>query len=398
MALVSPLRGFPVLEEALRTSPGPAAPFGDCHVLAVQHVHTSMVPLVEALRLGGAEVGRITVVGKSYSTRPRAVAALREGGVTVVDPGRMEDPGRSYEVELEQQVTTVLADLRTRTARSGTTLLVLDEGAVAGKVLTRMPALAARARVVEQTTRGARWLETAHVPFPVVDVARSAAKATLEGPLVARCMAVGLRRILGETSRTAHRVGIVGYGRMGARLAGELAGEAEILVSDTDAAQLRRARADGYRVCPRDELLPAVDVLVGCTGGPILDERALAGRTAPLLLVNGASSDIEFALWHTRRPEAIVSGADAATPWTNHYAVDPARRVILAAGGFPSNFYGTGEPLTARQFQLTRALMLAGAIQAGRLTAPGLTPLDSAVQVALSASYASAMSRPPGTS
>src|SRR5436190_24073591 len=80
------------------------APFRGRSVLAVQHVHSSLLPLVDALCAGGADRARITVVGKSYSTRMPAVAALRASGVTVVDPHRMTDPRRSYEEELSERV------------------------------------------------------------------------------------------------------------------------------------------------------------------------------------------------------------------------------------------------------------------------------------------------------
>ncbi|MEV0135509.1 hypothetical protein AB0H83_44550 [Dactylosporangium sp. NPDC050688] len=385
---------FPVLHDTLHEATQTnRAPFADRHIVFVQHLHSSILSLVDAVLLGGADAGRVTVVGKSYSTRPAALDGLRHRGVRVVDPQRMTDPRRSYEVELEQHVTTVLQGLGTDAP-----LLVFDEGAVAAKVLTRMPGLAAQARVVEQTTRGARWIDDIEPAFPVVDVARSMAKATLEAPLVARTMAAGLRDILAELDVRPATVGLIGYGRMGGQLAGALTQDFDVLVHDQIPDRADAARADGWRVTDRDTILAGTGVVIGCTGSAVLttaDLHHLADRT---VLANGASSDIEFALWEHRTPDAILRGADPHRPWANHYTLPDAHRSILVAGGFPLNFYGTGEPISPQEFQLTRALMLAGAGQAMTLQAPGLVPLDTDRQAAVAARYSRAMAGLEATS
>ncbi|WP_045743805.1 MULTISPECIES: NAD-binding protein [Actinoplanes] len=359
-------------------------------MLAVQHVHSSMLALLAGLRCGGADPASVTVVGKSYSTRLPAVEALRAAGARVVDPLRMADPLHSYEDELAAQVTSTIAELRPRLG-AGTGLLVIDEGAVATKALlqTGDADLLSRVHVVEQTTRGARWTEAAAPPFPVVDVARSAAKADLEGPLVTASMVDGLSMALTALNHRPERIGIVGYGRMGARLAGLLSADHAVVVHDTAAQNLAAARADGRRVLERDALFDEVDVLIGCTGSPILDAGDLAAVTRPLVLVNGASSDIEFAVWRYRTAAAILpgSGGTADQPWLNHYAVGPTSRQVLVAGGFPTNFHLPGEPISPQDFQVTRALMLAGATQTMNRSEPGLVPLDAAAQAIVADAY-----------
>lgn len=386
-AAVARIAGFPVIDEVL-TAAGivESRLFADHDVVAVQHVHSSLVPLIDAVCAGGADPGRVTVVAKSYSSRPVAVAALRSRGVRVVDEARMRDPGRSYEVELAEEVARVLDRLR-----PGGRLLVIDEGAVAARALVSRPDLARGARVVEQTTRGARFADTPEVSFPVVDVARSAAKASLEAPAVARSMVDGLLTVLTGLGLRPDRVGLVGYGRMGVRLAGLLAGSMEVFVHDKDERNADRAALDGWGVCDLDRLLAEVDVLMGCTGTAILTESDLPRLGRPMVLVNGASSDIEFALWPLRRAEMITAGRvtppDPYRPWDNHYALASTQRHLLIAGGFPINFFGGDEPISAYDFQLTRSLMLAGAAQAVRDAVPGLTPLNNAIQEIISTAY-----------
>jgi S-adenosylhomocysteine hydrolase len=386
------VKDFPVIDAVVRDLDLTGRePFRGALVLAVQHVHTSMLALVAGLRCGGADTEAVTVVGKSYSTRVPAVEALRAAGVRVVDPLRMADPLRSYEDELAAQVAATVAGLSARLGRD-TRVLVIDEGAVATKALLQLgdPDVLSRVHVVEQTTRGARWTETAAPPFPVVDVARSAAKADLEGPLVTASMVAGLDMALEALGHRPERVGIVGYGRMGARLAGLLSTRHPVAVHDTAEANLAAARADGRRVLDRRDLLEQVDVLIGCTGSPILDDGDVAALSRPLLFVNGASSDIEFPLWRYRTAEAILPGAGRAadTPWHNHYAVGSARGHVLVAGGFPTNFHLPGEPISPRDFQVTRALMLAGAARTMSRSEPGLVPLDLPAQRIVADAYA----------
>jgi S-adenosylhomocysteine hydrolase len=368
---------------------GGRAPFRGYEVLAVQHIHSSMAMLVDALCLGGAEPEHMTVAGKSYSTQPEAVTALRERGVHVVDAGRMRDPGRCYELEHSDEIAAALDGLQERTG-GARPLLVLDDGAVTARHVARRPELARRCRVVEQTTRGARWADVTSVGFPVVDVARSAAKAEFEAPLIARCLAEGLDLALEQVGGAPRILGIVGYGRIGARLADLLGRRFDVLVHDADQGRAAAARADGLQLAADlPALLGAVDVLVGCTGNAILGEADLRQLTRPMILASGASSDLEFALWPRRRPEAMLAGSkDALRPWHNHYAIDRDAGCTLLAGGFPLNFFLPGEHLTPAEFQLTRALMLAGAAQVVGERGSGLIPLDPHVQSAVTAAYA----------
>ena len=383
------LSGYSVAAEvASRLDIAGGLPFRSWHVLAVQHVHSSIAPLVDALCLGGATAASITVLGKSYSTRAEAVAELTARGVRFIDPGRMRDPLRSFEEELGARAAAALDELDSVATR----LLVLDEGAVAAKALATRVSLAQRCRLVEQTTRGARWIDSAAVPFPAVDVARSAAKASLEGPLVAEAMMTGIQLALGELHAAPARAGVVGYGRMGSRLAALLAARLPVVVHDGDEQQAQEARHDGFAVTDMATLLRTVDMVVGCTGTGILGDAELAAVDRPLILVNGASSDIEFSLWPRRAGPMILPGSagDENRPWLNHYLAGPRGSHILITGGFPANFHHRVAPIPAHLFQVTRALMVAGAVQV--IQGPpraGLTPLEAGIQHVVATAAAS---------
>ena len=389
MKSMSTANSYPAIAEVMaRFNIRERTPFRGYTVLAVQHVQNSLVPLIDALCEGGADPGDITIVGKSYSTQPNAVEVLRERGIRVIGDAEMRDPCHSYEVELSKQVETVL-DGPQQSLRRKRLFLVIDEGAVASRLLARRPDLAGRCRVVEQTTRGARWSAT-EATFPVVDVGRAAAKAEYEAPMVATRMMAGLSESLIEIrSANPGLVGVVGYGRMGAQLSAELARTFDVAVYDSDSNRVSSAQADGLQTYDMNTLLAKVDMLVGCTGSSLLGESDLRLLRRPVILANGASSDIEFSLWSRRREEAILFGSreDAKRPWRNHYVVDRVAGHVLLMGGFPLNFYSRQEPLSPTVFQITRALMFAGICQAVNDARIGLTPLNSSIQHLIADAY-----------
>lgn len=355
-------------------------PLAGFHVLAVQHVQTSLVPLVRALFTAGVDPADVTVLAKSYSTVPSAVRELTVLGVTVVDPGGMDDPCRSFEEELAERAESAVTGL------AGRRLLVLDEGAVAVKALMAVAGSGglppAAVRVVEQTTRGGRWADGVDLRFPVVDVARSAAKHEVESPMIAASMWSGLHSALEALGLAGvRRFGLFGYGSIGHRLAGLLrASGGRVAVHDPHAGREAAAREDGHEAAPAERLIVESEVIVGCTGKPVLTTSDLPRVRQGAVLVNAASSDLEFPLWTFRRPENTIgdsTSGDSARPWNNHFTVG---RQTLAAGGFPINFWGSGEPIPAEQFQFTRALMLAGAIQCSAESRAGLIGLDHAAQ------------------
>ncbi|WP_203736109.1 NAD(P)-dependent oxidoreductase [Catellatospora chokoriensis] len=345
---------------------------------------------MEALCRAGVAPGDITLIGKAYSTRAEAAEVLRAQGVRLPGSVEMDDPAVSYETEIGAVVAAEVA--RMARNRWAGRLLVLDEGAIAGRALLGHPDLWRRTHVVEQTTRGARWAAAVPRPFPVVDVARSEVKQHLEGPLIAESMAAGVRRVLHELGQGAGTLslGVVGYGTVGRRLAALLAADGHrVVIHDSDAVATAAARGDGLSTDDLPKLLHRAQVLIGCTGVPLLDRTALIRLPRPLVLINGASSDIEFPVWTERVPSRrLPSDHDSPrAPWRHHYTLAGPVPHMLAAGGFPVNFYCQDEPIPAPRFQVTRALMLAGAFQAVSQRTPGLHRLADSAQIMIETAF-----------
>jgi hypothetical protein len=143
------------------------------------------------------------------------------------------------------------------------------------------------------------------------------------------------------------------------------------------------AHEDGFQVRHPSEAIRTADLVVGCTGSEALD-ITLAPIKAGALLVNMASSDLEFSPWKVSQASEAVSSdrSDADThPWRHLFRIKlRSREFFLANGGFPVDFSGAVDPIPPHRIQLTRALLLAGALQAVRSTGGGLQELSSEMQ------------------
>jgi hypothetical protein len=102
------------------------------------------------------------------------------------------------------------------------------------------------------------------------------------------------------------------------------------------------------------------------------------------LLVNCASSDIEFGAWRYVGAQCAdvpaCNTADAARYHCTLRLKTAKGHVFLLNSGFPIDFAGGPDPIPSASIQLTRALIFAGAIQAVNERKPGLLPLGGEVQ------------------
>jgi hypothetical protein len=113
-----------------------------------------------------------------------------------------------------------------------------------------------------------------------------------------------------------------------------------------------------------EELFEKSDCIFGCTGESLLDGctwwRNLVGKRT---LISCSSGDREF-------QTVLRVLNDSATRGRNKLAdswISVGRsKFLVIRGGFPVNFDGSPESVSGIDIQLTRALLLAGVIQAAR--------------------------------
>lgn len=382
-------------------------PFAGCAVLAVQHLLGSTASLLRAIEGGGASPDAFFVVGKAYSSHPGVVARLKDLGYRVEDAIEGFSDGIPYDRVLEQVVhhtlRTLISERLVDRASEPRVLLIDDAGKAIRALHEEYPHVAQYFRCVEQTTRGVRSLQGLDLRCPVVNVARSEAKLLYESPLIAKSMVEELAARL-DTWRLIfqlrnRRALLLGYGAVGEKVAEELSRrEFEVLVFDRDPTRRARAAREGYRlVSRRRDGLPEAGLIVGCTGTDSLPTSELKAVAQGSLLVNMASSDLEFGAWRLRPTGRVIHTSKSdfgfpsltAWPWQCLYEVSSEGRTFyLANGGFPVDFSsGAVDPIPAESIQLTRALLFGAAFQALETSEPGLFELNSDLQEQVMTQY-----------
>ena len=366
-------------------------PLAHCLFMAVQHLQGSFVPLLHAIVAAGVPYEYCFLIGKAYSSHPLVLDYLKRLGCIIDRSDCMKSFANSYEREMEDRIDHMLQRIcNLLDTTPNTTVVLLDEGGKAVRALhERYQSYAPRFRCVEQTTRGIK--EIHHLPLiaPVINIARSWGKQRIEGPLIADSMAQGLATNLDRWKHVftlaSTDVLVFGYGVVGRLVTAELLRQGyQVTIYDSDKAALEEARFVGRRIWDDSSNLATFSLIMSCTGSPSLSERDLGQLKSSALLVNGASSDIEFPAGQIRSIGEIIYSRGAPEvstvpfqPWLNLYrAVYAGQTIHLANGGFPINFSGELDSVAPEKFQVTRALMYLGAIQAVSTNQIGIIDLD----------------------
>jgi S-adenosylhomocysteine hydrolase len=331
--------------------------------------------------------------------------SLRQSGIRVTNAIFNTTTSEPYDTVLTKAVAAAMArvqaDLQSGSSRG---LLVIDDGGHALAETQHLIRADLSIKAVEQTTRGIRLAAALPPRFCIVNIGRSQAKLELEAPLIAESMVQKFKKSL---TLGSHLFGeqrdilLMGYGAVGQQVAYLLRKENyNVTVFDTAAEIRRTAVAQGFSVVESLETAFEKSCVVaastGSTSFPAARHELLKSNS---VLANMGSSDLEFAAWELREGNHVrsvydlngrelrLSGREA--PWRKHYMLNHQRgHLYLMKGGFPVDFDGEPDPIPPTAIQLTRALLLAGALQAARETRKGLVDLDADVQRQIMEEYA----------
>ncbi|MCB1116624.1 MAG: hypothetical protein KDK71_09155, partial [Chlamydiia bacterium] len=121
------------------------------------------------------------------------------------------------------------------------------------------------------------------------------------------------------------------------------------------------------------------ELIIGCTGKPSLSEDQIKALRKDTCLVSVSSSDREF------RGVFLRKNVDEIL---NCHQDVFSKGVYLLNCGFPINFDDAYAEIDIEEFQLTRAILLAGLLQACELgDQTGLIPLHSFLQTRIYGNY-----------
>lgn len=372
-------------------------PLAGVTALMMQHQLGNHVPQTNALIALGIAPADIHWIDIPYTATPKVRDALHTLGIPernmqVNEFKLLDDYAPFQRLRVQRFLRELFADPPER-------LLVLDDGSYMIEALACLKQRLPRIMIVEQTTRGlikieeSAALELCAADFPIVNVARSHPKMTLEPPFIGAAVCDALRRRLGTAVHVTQkdRCLVLGFGAIGTQVAGFLHGvlgfaRDHIHVYDTDATRMQAAADAGYVPWNRLERRFRFGIVIGCSGRASfrLGDYVLLEDGAFLASATSGTVELsreEFIELADASPYDDISidrdGLDESDLHSNLRFTFIDRSATFVNGGFPVNFDGRVNCVPAHYIQPTPTMMCAAAVQAAQTRQKGLIDLDT---------------------
>jgi len=328
--------------------------------VCVQHLLFTTVSLLGSLVKLGVTPGNIHITGKPYSASPLVINHLIETGYHYYPNVHQQNLGEFadyFKHDIKSMWHAVYDDLKFKNI---SLIVILDDG---GMCLTNVPAFIREKYDligIEQTTSGLTNPLMRDLSFPVIEVASSAAKQILESPLIAEAVIKKLDTLL-PVSKYNLTCGVVGVGFIGAAITRKLISlNHKVITYDLDGRKTKRFE----KACPAEtleEILIEADYIFGCSGKDITEDFSLDTLNKEKTFISCSSQDKEFQTLlkiFNKHHCAYLNVLDNLECTLN------SQKVHIIRGGFPVNLDNSGESVSASDIQLTRGLLLGGALQA----------------------------------
>ena len=388
---------MPVLDRWLERE-APARPLAGVTTLLIQHQLGNHVIQTRALLDLGVAPRDLYWIDIPYTSTPAVRKAVHELGVPwrnfLTSEYRVLEPYAPFQ---RLRVQRFLNELFENPPEH---LLVLDDGSYLLEALACVRRRLPRMAIVEQTTRGLikieenAALEACSREIPIVDVARSDPKRTLEPLFIGAAVCDALLRRFGERLRPGpkDRCLVLGYGAIGQQVATfvhEILGFARerVHVHDVDRARIDSAIARGFTAWDRSQRGFRFQLVVGCSGRAsfrvgdhvLLEDGAFLASASSGSVELSREDFIELAEANPHDDIWIVrDGLDESKVHSDLRFRFIDREATFVNGGFPVNFEGRINCVPAHYIQPTPTMMCAAAVQAVKAEQAGLLPLDPA--------------------
>ena len=341
---------------------------GEITFICIQHLFFTTVSLIEALIDLGAMPHNIHIIGKIYSTCPEVVNRLRNKNVNCYGISEPERPGYFSEY-FERDISKMWANIEKELIlKPLNKIIILDDG---GKCLQSVPTqLIEQHKIcgVEQTSFGATNVKKFNIPFPVINVAYSAAKQTMESPMIAEAVVNKLEKLLTLGKDPSLVYGVVGLGAVGQAVANKLSSlNYQIMLYDRVQEKCFPFQTiNNIKIAiSTEQVFTKADYIFGCTGEDItlfLEIDALKQKGSKHL-ISCSSQDIEFQTF-LRYIDKVTCKKQLKALDSIEYKFNDRDSLVIYNGGYPINLDNSGESVPAKDIQLTRGLLLGGVLQA----------------------------------
>ncbi len=344
------------------------------HCIYAQHILESNVYCVDFLIYLGLRRSNILVLGKGYSTSYSALSKYNDRYVRAINAGKLYSYKRPFD---EYLIKVARLQIRKLLKSGAEKILLLDEGGILSRALSGINiSKAVKIVCVELTSRGQNYYHRIQNYTTLVDVARSYGKKKVEAPVIAMSMVDFIIKYL-EISVYIERRNflIIGVGAIGGAI--------------LDILQKSNFNVIGYDIVNngdnQDKLRENIelsDIILSSTGCGIDLEKIINYSYGRKLFINCGSSDIEFNLWSIlSRKNYKWTFGDIPVISNNilHRDIKIETNIgliTIAHGGFPINFDGSPDPIPINKIQITRSLLLLGAIQGINTKSIGICELS----------------------
>ena len=274
-------------------------------------------------------------------------------------------------------------------------LVVLDDGAYFIEAMVSFKKKLPQVAIVEQTTRGLIKIEgnaafrLSVKELPLIDVASSVPKKTLEPPFIGFSVCEALHRKLKEKGLTASgtRCLVTGFGAIGRQVAHSLVMRGfqkdHIYIFDTKKKSLKEAASLGYKLWNKDDHT-TFHLVVGCSGRSSFGVGDYVFLEHPAILASASSGSVELSredfieLAASHRNDDIYLRNEKLDEEDIHSDLEfriVDRDVTFVNGGFPVNFDGRINCVPAHYIQPTVAMMVEASVQAAQTKRKGVIGL-----------------------
>jgi hypothetical protein len=372
-------------------------PFVGVTALFIQHQLGNQIPQTSAMIELGLNPEKLFWLDVPYTSNAKVREALIRLGIPrrnffVTNDYWVLDAYTPYQ---RRRVQTIIKDFLSDPPDR---LLVLDDGAYFIEAASCFKERLPNVSVVEQTTRGFIKMESSPSmrlygeSIPVIDVARSNPKSTLEPPFIGRAVCAALLKKLEDqfSHIPRRRCLVLGFGAIGSHVAKFATDYLKfkrnhVYIFDPDENRCKEAESLGYSLWDKKKFNIKFQLVIGCSGNASFKINDFVYLENEAILASASSGSVELSR------EDFIELADSSKIddikiLRNKFDIENIhsdiilqlvdREVTFLNGGFPINFNGRVNCIPTVYMQPTATMMVAASQQAVFCTTKGTVKLD----------------------
>ncbi|MBN1253201.1 MAG: hypothetical protein JXA16_13770 [Bacteroidales bacterium] len=339
----------------------------DYYIIGAQHILSSTLTMFKSLFKKGLKPENISLLGKCYSTEYEAYFSMKREGIDVSPYSINFDSHESFDESYSLSIREFINKRKDRiTSSKYKKIIVLDDGGEMIEAINEMLDDHHNIIGMEQTSSGYRKLQDKHINFPVINMARSKAKLTVE---TERVISLGYEKFEKHLNNLDNikKVLILGQGPIGSTIYQHL--KDKFAVSRFDLNLFVKSDISHEEF---NHKLKEFDLIIGCTGTTSITKEQHQYLKKGVVLVSLSSTDREFDALHLRKK------APKSKHCWHHINCDG---IYLMNMGFPISFDSSDDIDDPLFFQFTRSLIMSSIYQALTVTnEKGFVDLDEGLQ------------------